>query len=428
VTATTRPTRLTLATIAAALAIARPAQALCPFPLPCDVAPADHIACLESNYSFFEDPQNNAVQEEDQTSEGLARVVSIRPRVSGSSEADAGYLALRADSTIVALPPGINRAEMLIEGYWRRSVVITTAGPPLSPIGTMVGLFSWRGGIEQSAVPLTEEAGIPLNGAHTAAMLQIGALDETCYPVAEIVRTDSSCSGRRVLEVPPCSGDAFVDEILQVEVPFTFGQPFHLFGYARLDADVVNLDSALADDFFGGARADFGSTGRWMGILEVRDFSGAPIADYTVTDLATGDVDWTQPVPAPEPGAATQGCVVLAFLAWITRRRRCCCRAARVVLLCTLVADSARADVEWVPREFGFDFRARAYASYSEYGSLCEDSCYDDNENEATDALFAGPPSFGTRSAEVEVSAGAHGSTWSRALARYDVSWGTRTE
>jgi hypothetical protein len=296
------------------------ARGQCPAPLPCNAATAEHTVCLDPDYDLVDGSEPDLEREEDQSSSATVLVLSTHPRVSGSSEAAAGFLALRADSTLVDNSPAMVGAEINVEAHWRRPILIQSFSPT-ALTGTMIGLFHWEGGLEQNSAPLTTQGDIPLNGTRTAALLRAGAQDETCQnEIAAVERFDSLCTGRRELEAGPCTGADDVDELFQIEIPFTFGVPFQLFAFARLETDVVNLDDSIADAWFGGARAKFDGTGRWMGILEVRDFLGAPLADWTVTDLAHGDVDWARPVP--EPGASASLATLIATLSLLRGRRR----------------------------------------------------------------------------------------------------------
>jgi hypothetical protein len=275
-------------------------------------------------YGYQDQPGDHYEYREDQVSEGLARELSFRPRVSVIAEATAGYLGMRADASIVPTPPGLGYAEGIAEARWRNPILVESASLPFGP-GTLVGVFSWTGDVTQSAAPLTEEAGtgIPLNGAYAESSLSIGVLDQSCEFVPETVtlQIDKSCSGA-LESLGPCAGDVEADYLFTVELPFLFGQPFYLAAAAFLNAKVANQDRSLVDEFFGAAESDFLHTGRWMGIQEVRNFAGMPVDDYSVTDLGPGGIDWTQPVPIPVPEPA-QPALLLAgsVLLWLPRLR-----------------------------------------------------------------------------------------------------------
>jgi hypothetical protein len=116
---------------------------------------------------------------------------------------------------------------------------------------------------------------------------------------------------------PAClSGDPLGVQVLD-PLPFTFGTPFTL----RVAADATTFNRTVP----GGttdAIADFAFTVRWLGIQEVADQGGAPVAGFSVGSQS--GVDWAQPVP--EPAAALAEVVAVAALGSLARARSCAAR------------------------------------------------------------------------------------------------------
>ena len=76
----------------------------------------------------------------------------------------------------------------------------------------------------------------------------------------------------------------------------------------------------VINEFEGHTRADFLRTGRWMGVQEVRNAAGQPVAEWTLVDLGGEGVDFSQPIPTPAPGALA---ALFSLVRRTARRARC---------------------------------------------------------------------------------------------------------
>lgn len=83
-------------------------------------------------------------------------------------------------------------------------------------------------------------------------------------------------------------------------------------------ADIAGIGSASADSVI-----DFGRTIAWDGITELRDATGALIADYSATSASSGfDYRNAYVTAVPEPNAVLLLLAGLAALGWVVQRRR----------------------------------------------------------------------------------------------------------
>lgn len=305
-----------------ALLTAAPAAAqtsACANPSPCSLAEPtpEYSACLGVAYSPFDD----TVDLGQQVGFGLASVSAERPRGGAQARASAGYLALTADANIVRSDEEVPfTTNSFAAARWRSPMQIDSPGRQGFP-GTLVGIFAWTGNRSASAGPITRPDLQGAVGNTSLAVLQFSEGIESCGDGA--LDSESGCTGVG-LYANGCAGPSDVDYVLTVTWEYTFGEPFFIGAEALVAAAVVNPVPSDADEFFGNARSDFFGTGRWMGIEEVRDSSGVPIADYTVVDLSGEGIDWTKPapVPVPEPGPSGGSLAAACTLAAIGALRR----------------------------------------------------------------------------------------------------------
>jgi hypothetical protein len=114
-------------------------------------------------------------------------------------------------------------------------------------------------------------------------------------------------------EGPACaySGDDFGTHTL-APIPFIFGSPFTL--SVALSAGTF---LRTVPDGSTSVNLNLFSTLAWMGIQEVTDEGGTPIASYSLT--SDSQTDWA--LPLPEPGAALGALASLTTLAILARHK-----------------------------------------------------------------------------------------------------------
>lgn len=92
-----------------------------------------------------------------------------------------------------------------------------------------------------------------------------------------------------------------VDEVVELETGFVFGQPFELGVFVRADARTASMGFTPTAPITA-SWAELGDL-HWAGISGVTNHLGSPVAGWTITS-ASG-IDWSAPVtaPVPEPAA-----------------------------------------------------------------------------------------------------------------------------
>jgi len=111
-----------------------------------------------------------------------------------------------------------------------------------------------------------------------------------------------------------------VDEVVELETGFIFGQPFELGVFARADARTASMGFAA----FSPITSSWVTVDdlRWGGISAVTNHLGTPAAGWSISS-ASG-IDWTGPVgalPVPEPATLLLMVAGLAALRHITPRK-----------------------------------------------------------------------------------------------------------
>lgn len=335
--------------IAAATALVHAAPAMADFPCTSQAPTSDpplpdYAACVKTDIN----PQSQPgiyVELEDQLVFGLASETSVDPRASGSAKASAGLLELSAEARIVPQEPLISNAESFVSARFRYPVKIESPGLD-GGAGQLVGIFAWHGNTVADGSPVTNDAG----GIAFAVVSVCGipATDEYTTPcpsdrIADQVR-DSACFGK--FAQGNCIAAGTWDYTLEPVIDFVYGEAFYIGADAGLGARIDNWDTVI-NEFEGHTRADFLGTGRWMGVQEVRNALGQPVAEWTLVDLGGEGVDFSRPVPTPEPGALATCWASLAVL--LLRVRRCSLRSMLFALAIATSSAAANAEAIFVP-------------------------------------------------------------------------------
>jgi hypothetical protein len=94
-------------------------------------------------------------------------------------------------------------------------------------------------------------------------------------------------------------------------IPFNFGVPFEI---------TVALNALVDVNFCCSAAANFGSTLQWLGVVELVDGGGTPVADF---EIASGSgADYGEAIPVPEPASAALALVSLVTTVLLAGIRR----------------------------------------------------------------------------------------------------------
>jgi hypothetical protein len=330
--------------IAAATALAHVSPAAADFPCTSQAPTSDpplpdYAACVKIDINPQGQP-GTYVELEDQLVFGLASETSVDPRASGSAKASAGLLKLSAEARIVPQEPLLSNAESFVSARFRYPVKIESPGLDGSA-GQLVGIFAWHGNTVADGSPVTDDAG----GMAFAVVRVCGipATDEytTACPTDRIADQvlDIACFGK--FDQGQCIAAGTWGYTLEPVIDFVYGEAFYIGADAGLGARIDNWDTGIAE-FEGHTRADFVGTGRWMGVQEVRNALGQPVAEWTLTDLGGEGVDFSQPIPAPEPGELAAGLASFAGLCLRVRRRQ----RLRVLLALAVAASPGTARAE----------------------------------------------------------------------------------
>ena len=299
------------------------------------------------------------VELEDQLVFGLASETSVDPRASGSAKASAGLLKLSAEARIVPQEPLLSNAESFVSARFRYPVKIESPGLDGSA-GQLVGIFAWHGNTVADGSPATDDAGGMAYAVVSVCGIPATEEDTTACPfdrIADQVR-ESACFGK--FDQGQCIAAGIWDYTLEPVIDFVYGEAFYIGADAALGARIDNWHTVI-NEFEGHTRADFLGTGRWMGVQEVRNAAGQPVAEWTLVDLGGEGVDFSQPIPTPEPGGLAAGLASLAALCSLVRRRTGCVRFAhqrRRLLANSLVAIAVAASPAPAKAEAG-DLRGR---------------------------------------------------------------------
>lgn len=100
-----------------------------------------------------------------------------------------------------------------------------------------------------------------------------------------------------------------------IVVPWQAGLPIDIVMSAFASVDANLTFTGWVD-----VSADFGSTLRWLGISDVVDANGLPVASFTA--LSPDGADWGSFAPVPIPGAGVLLASALGILGWSVRARR----------------------------------------------------------------------------------------------------------
>lgn len=105
-----------------------------------------------------------------------------------------------------------------------------------------------------------------------------------------------------------------ISRTLVVPVTFDFGEDIFVHGQLTTTARVDTFSNPTEPGQFnsGEMTAAFGSTASWGGIVNLRDSSGNPVTDFTVT--SDSGADYSQAIPEPT-SAALLAVVGLCLLA-----------------------------------------------------------------------------------------------------------------
>jgi hypothetical protein len=234
-----------------------------------------------------------------------------------SAYGEADYGALHASATAISAGDAQVRAQG--SSLWIDNVAMSGS---FTNAVTARGSFSLSGALSSRTDPgstgaaanSTIAATVRVNGV---SVLSIGA--QVVSRNGAIVLDDISVTGNNVSFTPGSLAGVY-----SFDMPIPLGPSFQLM--ASLDAFVQSLTSDASDG--ASANSNFGSTGTWGGISEVRLADGTVVTDYRL--VSDSGFDWRNgygsaatpiPTPVPEPGTWALMLAGLAVLGRVAARR-----------------------------------------------------------------------------------------------------------
>ena len=230
------------------------------------------VASASCSYSVNRSGLNRRVGSAEASAQAIVGVRSVGVDVS-------------VDATLATAFPTVFGAKAIADARIDDSFVVTGTLPPGTPVGN---------GLMQINAVATGQIRLDASGAaslNTQAFLHY------------VIAVGAGAGGASDTEIV-FLGDLEPGEVRTINVPFVIpAVPF--IGGAPISVQMsarAELTGELTNDGAVGARIQFGNSLDWLGISNVTDAAGTPLASFSAISSETG-VDWGAVTAVPEPAA-----------------------------------------------------------------------------------------------------------------------------